>query len=197
MSMDDTTDQTKDQTKGEATTECKAALKLANVIKERPNRLKNTSMPPAPENMTRAQKIAQAQKESRLAYNLKSKERAKEAKQTYLARPEVQEKMRLQKEKFADYRKQRSTSLKNAKKSEKSALGAAAKSTRLQRQEDRDAELCDMLGSASKVRPKLQVTSAFEAPKNKSSQSELGANLDPEGTTRRIPKFTIIHCDRK
>jgi hypothetical protein len=193
MSMDDTIDSTKDA----AATECKAAVKLANVIKDRPNRLKNIGTPPTPENMTRAQKFAQSQKEYKQAYNQKSKERAKEAKQTYLARPDVQEKMRLQKEKFADYRKQKSATMKSAKKSEKTALGDAEKSTRRQRQAERDAELCDMLGSASNVKPKLQVSRESNTPKSESNQFESGANHDTQQSTRRTPKFTVIHCDRK
>lgn len=193
MSMDDTIDSTKDA----SATECKAAMKLANVIKDRPSRLKDISTPPTPENMTRAQKFAQSQKEYKQAYNQKSKERAKEAKQTYLARPDVQEKMRLQKEKFADYRKQKSAAMKNAKKSEKSALGDAEKSTRRQRQEARDAELCDMLGSASRVKPKLQVSRESDAPKIESNHFDVAANHESQESTRRIPKFTVIHCDRK
>ena len=142
------------------------------------------------ENLTRAQKFALSQKEYKLAYNQKSKERAKAAKQTYLARPEVQEKMRLQKEKFAAYRKQKSTALKNAKKLEKSALGAAEKSTRHQRQENRDAELCDLLRSATTLKPALKVSSEL-------NENDASKYSDPQESVRRTPKFTVIHCDRK
>lgn len=194
MSMDDTIDRS-DENASQALG--KTTNKILEEIRARPNRLKTTAEPTNQENLTRAQKFAQSQKEYKLAYNQKSKERAKAAKQTYLARPDVQEKMRLQKEKFADYRKQKSTALKNAKKSEKSALGSAEKLTRRQRQETRDGELCDLLGRATELKPKLKVSSEGLPKPRELNQNDSTLRSETRDSTRRTPKFTVIHCERK
>jgi hypothetical protein len=145
------------------------------------------------ENLSRAEKFAKSREE----YKQKAKERVKSAKKSYLARPEVQEKLRLQKQKFADYRKEKSAALKSSKKAEKVALSSAEKSTRQRRQEERDAELCTMLDSASKLKPTLKIVPGSAS---KDSGDFLDERSQPQETPEnkvRKPKFTVIHCERK
>lgn len=97
--------------------------------------------------LSRAQEIAQ----KREAYRLKQKERAKEARKAYLAKPEVQEKLKSQKEKLKARRKEKSAQLKAAKKQEKISLEESRRSTRERRQEKRDQELAMMLGRGSEL----------------------------------------------
>jgi hypothetical protein len=82
-------------------------------------------------------------------YKEKAKERAKAARKAYMARPDVKEKLRLQKEKIAERRKEHSKRLKAAQKSEKSALSDAKMEARARKQEARDRELVEMLAPAA------------------------------------------------
>lgn len=102
--------------------------------------------------LSRAQVIAQ----NRQAYLKKQKERAKEAKRAYLAKPEVQEKLKAQKEKLKARRKEQSARLKAAKKEEKKSLEESRRETRTRRQEQRDQELAMMLDRGSNLREKTQ-----------------------------------------
>ena len=97
--------------------------------------------------LSRAEVIAQRQE----AFKAKQKARAKELKKAYLAKPEVQAKLKARKEKMAAQRKAKSKALKEARKSEKTALRDSQKSTRERRQQKRDEELMTMLGRASNL----------------------------------------------
>ena len=94
-------------------------------------------------------------------YKEQAKERAKAARKAYAARPDVQEKLRLQKEKLAERRREHSQRLKAAKKSEKSAMSTAQKEARVRKQIVRDEELAQMLQPATS----LENQSAPESPK--------------------------------
>ncbi len=98
-------------------------------------------------NLSRAEKIAL----QREIYKQKQKEQAKAAKKAYLAKPEVQARLKAQKEKLAAQRKAKSAAIKAARKGEKKALAESKKLTREKRQQARDEELMDMLGRASNL----------------------------------------------
>ncbi len=115
--------------------------------------------------LSRSELFARKQAE----YKEKAKEWAKSARKAYMERPDVKEKLRLQKEKMAERRKEQSNRLKAAKKSEKTALSDAQKETRVRKQEARDVELTQMLAPANALDDK----SAPDIPKK--------------------PTFTVIH----
>jgi hypothetical protein len=107
---------------------------------------------------TRAEAFALA----REAQKQKMKERASAAKKAYMARPDVQAKVALQKQKLKDQRKARSAAIKSAKKSEKTALAESKSNARECRQRERDLELASMLESASSLRN--QSKASLESP---------------------------------
>jgi hypothetical protein len=82
-----------------------------------------------------------------------------------MAKPEVQERLKVQKEKLAAKRREKSAALKAAKKGEKKALSEAKKITRERRQQERDEELTTMLGRASNLDPSHAEGRALSAPK--------------------------------
>jgi hypothetical protein len=98
--------------------------------------------------LSRAETLALKQE----AYKQKQKERVKAAKKAYLAKPEVQQRIKAQKDILATRRKAKSAAAKAARKEEKKALSESQKTTRVRRQKHRDDELVSMLGRASELK---------------------------------------------
>ena len=106
----------------------------------------------APEkSLSRAEQFA-LEREKRL---LEQKLKAKAAKKAYLARPDIQEKIKLQKDKLrqraSEHRQKIATAKKAAKSQQKEALRESQKLTRESRQSVRDQELIALIGPASSL----------------------------------------------